>query len=88
MKMMKKLLGFGLIACALSACGSSGKEEYQFVENGCDTGKHEFKADSQAEATSQMCTALQDDKLNNSCAEDLRRNEFAGKCSGTFTPKY
>jgi hypothetical protein len=58
------------------------KDSYQFEFNGCKTGKHEFVANSSAqEVTSQLCSALQDETLNNFCAADMRREYFEKKCA-------
>lgn len=65
------------------------KESYRFVLNGCDTGKHEFTGTDSDSVNKQLCDALQDDKLNNSCAEALRLEFFNKKCSGySWTPRY
>lgn len=65
------------------------KESYRFVLNGCDTGKHDFDSNSVDDTKKQLCEALQDDKLNGSCAEALRKEFFNKKCSGyTWNPKY
>lgn len=66
------------------------KESYQLSLNGCDTGKHIFGSDtSYDDVRKQLCDALQDDKLNGSCAEPLRKEFFDKKCSGlAWNPKY
>lgn len=65
------------------------KEAYQFSLNGCDTGKHNFSSNSRDDVKKKLCDALQDDKLNNSCAEPLRKDFFNKKCSSlTWLPKY
>ena len=53
---------------------------YQFSENGCDTGKHEFTSKDS------LCSALADSALNNGCAYSLRESEYRAQgCSGSFT---
>ncbi|MGZ3775184.1 MAG: HEAT repeat domain-containing protein [Pseudobdellovibrionaceae bacterium] len=65
------------------------KENYDLTLNGCNTGKHDFSSTSADEVKKQLCDALQDDQLNNSCAEPLRQDFFNKKCSGfVWTPKY
>ncbi len=65
------------------------KDSYQFVLNGCDTGKHEFIGDDSDSVKKQLCDALQDDKLNASCAESLRLEQFKVRCSGyKWSPRY
>lgn len=96
---MKKLtfivcvVGFTVTACG-SKSETGGKkstlarEAYQFSYNGCDTKPHEFIHSSAGEARRLLCEALQDDELNQGCAEILRRDYFRDKCSGDFTVKY
>lgn len=67
---------------------TEAKVSYQFAQNGCDTGKHEFKAHDKDAATKLLCEGLQDEALNKSCAPVLRKSFFESNCSGTFTPKY
>jgi hypothetical protein len=55
---------------------------YQFQSNGCDTGAHEFKDTQKESARDQACKAVHDEKLNNSCAQDLRKQYFAQNCPG------
>jgi HEAT repeat protein len=66
------------------------KESYRLNLNGCDTGKHDFGSDASADdVKKQLCQALQDDDLNASCAEPLRKEFFDKKCGGmAWTPKY
>jgi hypothetical protein len=49
---------------------------YQFVDSGqgCTTGRHEF--DDHAA----LCAALGDDRLNNYCAWDQRRDYYEQEC--------
>lgn len=96
------IFALSLAACSEDSGGRKGssgsnqnvgtsdiKDSYQFVMNGCDTGKHDFASASMEETKKQLCVALQDDQLNNSCAEPLRQDYFTKKCSGyTWTPKY
>ena len=53
---------------------------YQFKYNQCDTEKHEFTS------MNELCVALQDEELNQGCAQNLRANHFKENCPGTFTP--
>lgn len=69
--------------------GAQHKQTYRFILNGCDTGKHDFSSASATEAQKQMCEALQNDQLNNSCAEPLRQEFFNKKCSSyAWSPNY
>lgn len=64
------------------------KDSYQLNDNGCDTGKHSFTASSDEDLKNQVCAALQDENLNKSCAQPLRRNLFDSKCKGiAWSPK-
>lgn len=68
---------------------SQYKESYQLVANRCDTEKHDFISQSAADVKKQLCDALQNDRLNRGCAEQLRREMFEIKCSGfVWTPVY
>ena len=66
----------------LAAC--SKKEEtqkisYDYTENSCPTGRHEF------ESQEALCDGLKNDSLNNNCARNLRYQEFKQKCpAGTW----
>lgn len=62
-------------------------DSYQFSFNGCDTGKHEFFGDNAEAVKKQLCDSLKDSILNKGCAENLRREFFRLKCSGsTWSP--
>jgi hypothetical protein len=88
------LLLASLTLLTFAGCGkSTGQEQsnlvsntlcYRAVDNGCDTGKHCFGT------TAEFCAALQDEVLNNNCAQYARKNTFfiPEGCPGTFTPKY
>lgn len=68
---------------------NESKVSYRFDTNGCDTGKHDFATGRIEDTKKQLCEALQDDQLNNSCAEPLRQDFFNKKCSGySWNPKY
>jgi HEAT repeat protein len=67
---------------------SGSAESYRFVQDGCDTKRHNFATNSIDETRKQLCEAIQDDQLNNSCAEPLRRDFFNKKCNGSWIPKY
>lgn len=86
---------YTLILFALCACSSSGSNaskdgpqfgnnktslSYQFVENGCDTGKHIFSDKAS------YCDALTNDELNNHCAASLRAQDFARNCNNGNQP--
>ncbi len=79
---MKSFLCACFVTLLVAAgCGSSGKVSYnyQFTSNGCDTGKHVFTS------LAAMCTALQSDATNSSCALTNRQDFFASEnCPGTF----
>lgn len=65
------------------------RDGYQLELNGCSTGKQTVQAASLGEARAKLCTALQDDELNHSCAESLRRDYFNKVCEGqAWTPVY
>jgi hypothetical protein len=48
---------------------------YQFVDNGCDTGRHEF------EDHAELCRALLDDAFNHWCAWRERHEKFQQDCN-------
>lgn len=73
------------VACNLSLKGpgvdtsTNNKNEsfkYNLSYNGCSTGEQSFNS------RSEMCTGLQNNKLNNYCALDLRRIHFENECPG------
>lgn len=66
--------------CLAAACGGNGKTsyEYTFSETGCMTGDMTFTS------LQEMCTALQSDSVNNSCALVSRMSFFASHCTGAF----
>ena len=60
----------------LTGCTAEDKSyTYQYSENGCDTGSHNF--DSKAD----YCAALKNESLNNGCASDLRESAHQQDCS-------
>lgn len=75
------LLGLG---AAVSGCAEEKAEsktyKYEFTFNNCPTGSHSFSS------LSDMCQALQNETLNQGCAQDMRRQYFEQQCPGTFTP--
>lgn len=93
--MVKRLVAISLFAGGMVACSNGGtgsgakssavsqvhKESYQFVENGCDTSKHDFSSSDADDVNKQLCNALQDDDLNNGCAADMRQQLYEQKCS-------
>jgi hypothetical protein len=50
---------------------------YDYNQNGCDSGTHEFNS------SSAYCSALADDATNNNCAHDARMTDYASQCTGT-----
>lgn len=53
---------------------------YEFKEtDGCTTGKQTF------DSKEKLCTGLQNNTLNKSCAIDLRQKHFTNECTGEFT---
>lgn len=63
------------------------KKSYQFEVNGCNTGEHSFSSSDESEMRRKLCEALQDDELNNGCAESLRFDYFEDNCEGfTWDP--
>jgi len=93
------VLSLGLGACgnssndpassSASSSSSSVHKSYQYSSNGCDTQKQNFDGADAESVNKQICTALQDEKLNHSCAQDLRELAFKSQCPGqTFTPVY
>lgn len=71
----------GLLGLLVAAsCGSDGKTsyEYTFSDTGCVTGDMTFTS------LAAMCTSLQSDSLNNSCALVARMSFFSQHCTGTF----
>jgi hypothetical protein len=96
---MNKLAIIALTLSVFSACAakktvakeeshSEIKESYQYGEANCSTGKHEFAGADKDKVRDELCEALQDSKLNNGCAEQLRLDAFQQKCSGKqWNPK-
>jgi hypothetical protein len=91
-----KQLPVFLIMLTLLACGKESEsfgsgtstnqlsinESYQFISNGCDTGKREFTGEDKTQVRNALCMGLQSDSLNNWCAYSLRYKHFQLKCSG------
>ena len=46
--------------------------KYQFKENGCDTGLHNFSSPQYGATRAQLCSGLYNESMNHSCARDLR----------------
>lgn len=71
-----------VFAALCASCGKDGETvssslSYEFESNGCNTGKHTFSSESE------LCTALQNDRLNRGCAAGLRAQHFRErKCPG------
>lgn len=47
---------------------------YQFSDMDCTTGKHEFASEEE------FCGALMDERLNDYCAENARREYYFAQC--------
>lgn len=74
-----------LIALVFTSCtqlkdAASETFTYSFSEGFCETGAKSFSTNAA------MCSALQNNSLNNGCAQALRQNYFYSKCPGPFTP--
>ncbi len=53
---------------------------YQFKENGCDTGEHSFSGPTAQIVAAQLCQGLQNSWQNHNCAADLRQSYYAQAC--------
>jgi hypothetical protein len=53
---------------------------YSLDDNGCQTGSHSFYS------LGDYCAALENNSLNNGCAQTERGNLFSQKCPGGFSP--
>ena len=76
-----KRIHLSLAGAVLIAAGcSSDSLNYQYSENGCDTGTHQFSSKDE------YCSGLKNEALNNNgCARDLRKKEFQQQsCPGGF----
>ena len=92
MKKVSQVLGFLFAAALLASCGVGGSAtsgssaySYDFTDQGCSTGRHEFNSHSD------MCEGLQSSSLNNGawCAFNARSQYFKSEgCSGFFTPTF
>lgn len=69
---------FSLVACGLQGTKNSETSNeslsYDLKFNGCSTGRHEFKS------SEDYCNGLTDEKLNNGCAIDLRKDLYEKNC--------
>lgn len=54
--------------------------QYEFQENGCNTGRHYFYFSSNRAMAKSLCAVLENDELNNYCAENSRREKFNREC--------
>jgi hypothetical protein len=61
---------------------ASYTETYDLTENGCKTDRHDFASSSEQETKRQLCESLQNEGINNGCAQRLRYQLFTQKCSG------
>jgi hypothetical protein len=70
----------GALALTISAgCGGGTTSyDYEFSGTDCATGKKVFTS------LAAMCTSLQSDSFNSSCALTARQGFFASHCTGTF----
>ena len=60
---------------------NSQKFDYQFIFNGCDTGRHKLGS------LSALCDRLESQSQNNNCAIDRRESYFKENgCPGRFSP--
>jgi hypothetical protein len=80
------VLAMGVLGCGDGGNGNSksvsSNYQYAFEQNGCRTETHSFASKDA------MCTGLQDETLNQGCAESMRREYFeAQDCAGTFEVK-
>jgi hypothetical protein len=78
---MKSTLAPLLLALVALAAASCGKESlsYEYTENDCPTGKHEFSSKEE------LCAGLKDYKLNSGCAGSLRLDAWKREgCPGDF----
>ena len=66
------LLGTFLI---VSGCGSSEDYTYQYNENGCETGKHEF------DSKESYCNGLKNEDINHGCASSIREKTYKSNCT-------
>lgn len=73
-----------LTSLSMVACQGDKKEakklSYELSENGCSTGKKEFNT------LEEYCASLADDKANNSCAPNLRQQEYERQCKKVSKP--
>ena len=87
-KYTERVLGGMLFFSLFISCGKTNesslvKLNYHFIENGCDTLRHEFESESYDDALKKQCEALMDHNKNNYCAYGLRKNRFDRLCSKT-----
>lgn len=60
--------------------GNSFSYTYSYKVNGCKTGKQTFHS------IKELCIGLQNEALNNYCAQSRREVEYRKMCKGNFTP--
>lgn len=70
----------GCDAVNKAAKSSESSLSYDLTVNGCATGSHSFSS------LDSYCAGLQNNALNNNCAQTSRGDLFYQNCSGTFTP--
>ncbi len=78
---LKAFLTLSLAASCVTACNVDLKSEdkssnfaYDFDQNGCKTGRHEFGT------MAEYCNALKNDPLNNYCAYSFRKADYEANC--------
>ncbi len=71
-----------LISCDVVSKAAKNNEglSYNLEVNGCKTDSHSFNS------LDEYCAGLQNNALNNDCAQSARESLFNQKCSGVFTP--
>ncbi len=82
------VVSFCFVGCA--AENKDLNDSYHLVENGCDTGKHDFSSSNADDLRNKVCSALQSSSVNNNgCALFMRKAEFGRRCPGrVFTQTY
>lgn len=71
---MKLVFAYLVAAFLSSGCGYHKGFSYDFTDNGCHTGKHEFST------VEEMCAALKNDALNKNCAHYMRKLHYEAHC--------
>lgn len=74
------LLLIGIAGCSSSDHDSGSSKTYEYIENGCSTGTHEYSD------LKDFCQKISDDSLNNGCAYFIRQQEFKDRCLPSSPP--